>query len=88
LLQIKSFSPAFTPADESGEFYEQLARRLALLETSGELRVASAKPIPDFTRWKFGVRRYLQYLVDLVSCSKERCLPKGAVVRKALPATG
>ncbi|GAQ82606.1 hypothetical protein KFL_001170110 [Klebsormidium nitens] len=64
-LKVKSFSPAFTPADESGLFYEQLARRLALLETSGELRVATAKPIPDFTRWRFGVRRYLQYLVDL-----------------------
>eukprot|EP00271_Cylindrocystis_brebissonii_P007924 TRINITY_DN21848_c0_g1_i1.p1 TRINITY_DN21848_c0_g1~~TRINITY_DN21848_c0_g1_i1.p1 ORF type:complete len:476 (-),score=86.96 TRINITY_DN21848_c0_g1_i1:67-1494(-) len=65
-LKLKSFSPAFSSSDQggSGPFYEQLVRRLQLLESQGQMAVAQAQPLPEFERWSFGENRYRQYLVN------------------------
>jgi len=65
-LKLKSFSPAFSSEEDSVPFYEQLVRRLQLLESKGELAVAQGKPLPPFERWSFGEDRYMQFLQDQV----------------------
>lgn len=63
-LKLKSFSPAFSSEEDTVPFYEQLVRRLQLLESKGELAVAQGKPLPPFERWSFGEDRYMQFLQD------------------------
>ncbi|GJP40826.1 hypothetical protein CLOM_g497, partial [Closterium sp. NIES-68] len=54
------------PAPQVG-LYERLVRHLQVLESQGKLAVARAKgepPLPSFDRWRFGAKRFGQYLVD------------------------
>ncbi|CAI7809973.1 unnamed protein product [Closterium sp. NIES-54] len=54
------------PAPQVG-LYERLVRHLQVLESQGKLSVARAKgepPLPSFDRWRFGAKRFGQYLVD------------------------
>ncbi|CAI5987308.1 unnamed protein product [Closterium sp. NIES-65] len=49
------------------DLYERLVRHLQVLESQGKLSVARAKgepPLPSFDRWRFGAKRFGQYLVD------------------------
>ncbi|XP_024375504.1 uncharacterized protein [Physcomitrium patens] len=62
-LKLKSFSPTYS-SEDTAPFYEQLVRRLQLLESKGELAVVQAKPLPPFERWNFGEQRYMQFLQD------------------------
>ncbi|KAG0595308.1 hypothetical protein M758_UG157700 [Ceratodon purpureus] len=63
-LKLKSFSPAFSSEEDNVPFYEQLVRRLQLLESKGELAVAQGKLLPPFERWSFGEERYMQFLQE------------------------
>lgn len=76
-LQLKSFSPAFSSEDQSKLFYEQLVRRVQLLESKGEISVVQPEPLPPFERWSFGEKRYLQYLTNqyAVHSMLEKALP-------------
>ncbi|CAI5464290.1 unnamed protein product [Closterium sp. Yama58-4] len=55
------------PAAPQVGLYERLVRHLQVLESQGKLSVARAKgepPLPSFDRWRFGAKRFGQYLVD------------------------
>jgi len=63
-LPMKSFSPAFIADEDTAPFYEQLVRRLQLLDSKGEISVAQGRPIPPFERWSFSINHYIQFLQD------------------------
>ncbi|CAM6017915.1 unnamed protein product [Sphagnum balticum] len=63
-LPMKSFSPAFIADEDTAPFYEQLVRRLQLLDSKGEISVAQGRPIPPFERWSFSTNHYIQFLQD------------------------
>eukprot|EP00850_Spirogloea_muscicola_P003212 SM000013S26381 [mRNA] locus=s13:163462:166864:+ [translate_table: standard] len=67
-LRVRSFSESYSAKDEaasgSGKFYDALVGRIQLLDSKGDLAVASAKPLPPFERWSFKEEHYLQFLAD------------------------
>lgn len=66
-LQVESASQTFSA---EAPFYEQVARRLELLQAEGALAVAQpagAAPLPPFERWAFDEAHYVQHLADLLA---------------------
>jgi len=65
-LQVESTSEA---AAMDAPFYEQLARRLQMMEAEGELAVVrppGAPPLPPVEAWAFAESHYVQHMVDLL----------------------
>ena len=57
----ESYSDTFAEAP----LFEELTKRLNLLETNNELGVATLGKLPPFERWSFAEGHYAQYLADL-----------------------
>ncbi|KAJ7545879.1 hypothetical protein O6H91_08G014700 [Diphasiastrum complanatum] len=63
-LKLKSFSPSYSSLNKSIPLYEQLVRRLQLLDSKGDISVVQARKLPPFDCWSFTEKDYLQFLVD------------------------
>ncbi|EFJ25712.1 hypothetical protein SELMODRAFT_413620 [Selaginella moellendorffii] len=63
-LKLKSFSPSASSFGNDLPFYEQLVKRIQLLESKGDIAVVQPRKLPPFEKWKFGEKKYVQYLVD------------------------
>ena len=64
-LKVESYANSYSDNFVDAPLFEELTKRLTLLETNHELSVASVRDLPPFERWAFRREHYAQYLADL-----------------------